>query len=77
MNPVTIHEVRESRRTSDTGNGADLLMRELQLLEHFEESGENGEVTATRTPGRMVGREIFFGKLFRFSGSRHDRRTLD
>jgi len=62
VDPVTIDEVGKSRRASDPGDRADLLMGDLEFLEHLEKGGEHGKVTATGTPGRVVGGEVFFGE---------------
>src|ERR1035437_2762770 len=57
---IRVHEVRETRRAADAGDAGDLLVRQLQLFHHFEIDGENAEVTAARTPRRVVGDQVLF-----------------
>ena len=52
---VAIDEIGKTRGTTDPGEGDDLLVIELAFLEHLVIGSENGEVTAARAPGRVIG----------------------
>jgi hypothetical protein len=63
VDAVAVHEVRETAATADTCDAHDLLMRHLELLEHLIESSQNGEVSAPRTPRRVVCGQDFLGEF--------------
>ncbi len=63
---VAIDEIREARGAADAGEGDDLLVVELAFLEDFVVAGEDGEIAATGTPGRVIGGDGFFSELLAF-----------
>ena len=63
VDAVGVDEIREARRAADAGDGADLLVREVELLQRLVERGQHGEITAARAPGRVVCGERFLGEL--------------
>ena len=58
-----VDEVREAGRAADARDADDLLVGDLELLDDVEEGGQDGEVSAGRTPGRVVGLELLLGEF--------------
>ena len=63
VNAVAVHKVRETAAAPDTGYAHDLLMRHLEFLQHLVKSSQNGEVSAPRTPRRVVCGQDFLGEF--------------
>src|SRR5437660_3702107 len=61
---VAVDEIGKARRATDAGEGDDLLVIELAFLDDFVEGSQNGKVTATRAPSRVIGGDGFFGEFF-------------
>ena len=61
VHAMGVHEIGETAGASDACNRDDLLVRNLELLQHAVENGQHGEVTATGTPRGVVGSEGFLG----------------
>ena len=49
---VGLHEIREPAGAADAGDGGDLLLPQLALLDQLEVEREHGEIAAAGTPGR-------------------------
>src|SRR5688572_31442584 len=64
MRAVAVHEIGETRGTTDPGEGDDLFVIELAFLDDFVIGGEDREIAAAGTPGGMIGGDGLFGKLF-------------
>src|ERR1043165_2060279 len=62
---VAVNKVGKPGGTPDAGEGKDLLVIELRFFENLVERGEDGEVTATGTPGGMIGGEVELVRPFR------------
>jgi hypothetical protein len=45
--------VREASRTADSGDGNDILRRDLQTLQSLLEGAEHAIISASRTPDRF------------------------
>jgi hypothetical protein len=60
---VTIDEIRKARGATDPRQSHDLLVLNLAFLQDFVIGSENGEVTATGAPGRVVGSNRFLGEF--------------
>ncbi len=69
VDAVGVDEIGETRGAADAGDADDFLVGQAELLDDVEEGGEDGEVTAGRAPGRVVGFELFFCE--RFGGCAH------
>ena len=67
---VGLHEIREAARTADAGDGGELLLPQLALLDHLEVKRQHGEIAAAGTPGRMVGGDFLLGQRLAVSGGR-------
>ena len=63
MGAVAVHEIGEARGAADPGEGDDLLVIELSFLDDLVIGGENGEVAAAGTPGRVIGGDRFLGQF--------------
>ena len=63
---VRLHEIWESRRAADAGDGADFLVLHLPLLDELVVEGEDAEVAAAGAPDR------FRGRLVAGRGQRHN-----
>src|SRR5256885_1189795 len=61
---VAVDEIRKARGTTDSGNGDDLLVIDLAFLEDLVIGSEHGEIAATGTPGRVIGRYRLLGEFF-------------
>jgi hypothetical protein len=49
----------------------------LKFFEHFEESGKHRKIPAARTPGGVIGGEVFFGEqLGRFGSRGHGKERV-
>ena len=59
MSTVTVNEIRKTRRTPDPGESHDLLVIDLSFLKHFVERSEDREITASWTPGGVIGSNRF------------------
>ena len=68
VDAVGVHKVWESRRATDAGDNADFFVRNAGLLDNIEEGRENSEVSASGTPGWVVGLELLLGELLSWSG---------
>ena len=67
--PVRIDEVGEPAGASDTGHADEIGLGQAEFLDDVEERSEDGEVSAGRAPGRMVGLELLLGEfLLRLGG---------
>src|SRR4029077_5303527 len=55
VDAVAVDEIGKARGATDPGEGDDLLVFELALLEHFVERSEHCEIAAARTPCRVIG----------------------
>ena len=64
VHAVAVDEIRKARRTTDPGEGDDLFVIELAFLEDLVKGSQNRKVSTTRTPGRVIGGDGFFGELF-------------
>src|SRR2546425_4882232 len=60
MGAMRLHEIRETARTSDAGDGGDLLVPQLALFDQLEVKRQHREVAATGTPRGMIGGEFLF-----------------
>jgi hypothetical protein len=60
---VAVDEVRKARGATDARESDNLFVIELAFLEDLVIAGENGEVAATGTPGRVIGGDGFLGEL--------------
>ena len=68
VDAVGIHEVWEARRATDTGNDTNFFVGNAELLDDVEEGRENCEISASRTPGWVVGFELLFSQFFSGGG---------
>ena len=73
MNAVRVDKVGDTRGATNARDTDDFFMRNAELLYDIEKGGEHGEITATRTPGRVVGFELFFRKGCALWWGGHDR----
>lgn len=72
VNPVGVHEIRETRGTTDPCDADHFLVIEAELLHDIEERSEHREVSTRRAPSGVIGLEFLLGQFFRFSGGGHD-----
>src|SRR5260370_4128641 len=61
MRAMAVNEIGKARRTTDPGEGDDLFVIELALLDHFVERSEHREIAAAGTPRREIGGDGFLG----------------
>src|SRR5439155_16397608 len=66
MGAVGLNEIRKAAGAANAGDGGDFFVPKLSLFDQFEIKGEHREIPATRTPGRMVGRDVFLGQGLSF-----------
>ncbi len=59
MRAVAVDEIWKTRRTTDSGEGDDLFVLEIAFLEDLVKRSEHGEIAATGTPRRVIGRDRF------------------
>src|SRR5882672_9761692 len=75
MRTVSLHEVGEAAGAANAGDGGDLFVPQLALLDQLEVKREHGEVAAAGAPRRVIGGNFFFRETFAFSigdgGNRH------
>ena len=64
VNPMGVHEIGEAGRAADAGDTNDFLVRNAEFLDHIEEGGEDGKVSAGRAPCGVVGLQLLLGELF-------------
>ena len=75
MRAVRLHEIRETAGAADAGDGGDLLVPELALLDQLEVEREHGEIAAAGAPGRVVGGDFLLRQAFALGiGERRARR---
>ena len=74
MRAVGLHEIRKPAGAADAGDGGDLLVPELALLDQLEVKRQHGEIAAAGTPGGMVGGDFLLGQRLAFGGRGHGRR---
>src|SRR5262245_34674726 len=61
--PVAVDEIREARRTTDSGKRDNLFVLEIAFLEEFVKRGEHSKVATTGAPRRVVGGDCFLGQF--------------
>ena len=69
---ISLHEIREAAGTADAGNGGELLLPELALLDHLKVKREHGEIATTRAPGGVVGGDFLLGQRLAVNGGWKD-----
>ena len=62
VSAMRVDEIGEARRAADPGEGDDFFLRIVQLFENFIKRSEDGEITASGAPRRMVRGENFLGE---------------
>ena len=68
MRAIALDKVGESTGAADAGDGGDLLLPQFPALDEFEIEGQDREIAAARTPGRVVGGNFLFGERLAFLG---------
>src|SRR4051794_38368528 len=58
---VTVHEIWETRGTTDPGDGDDLFLIDLAFLQNLVIRSQDGEVAAAGAPGGVIGRDRLLG----------------
>ena len=74
VHAVRLHEIREAAGAADAGNGGDLLVPQLALLDQLEVQREHGEIAAAGTPRRMIGGDFLFGQRLALGAGGRRRR---
>ena len=61
MRTVSLDEIGEAAGATDTGYGGDFFLPEFAAFDQFEIERQYRKITTTRTPGGMIGSDLFLG----------------